>query len=198
MADSFAAAAPRCRNSRRNKGRPRRRGRDADEGCPRRPGCDAEQKKDYTFFRFNVDGVTPFLPLSDPANPLNGRTGRFKGSHTDYRVNVDYQWTDDVMTYVQFATGFKGGGISPRPYFPQQVRGFGPEELEAYELGMKSRWFDRRLQANVAIFYNDYLGYQSAPSNAKSDSSQASPCLSQAKLGLNRLAFRTRISARAG
>src|SRR5690606_4811271 len=77
--------------------------------------------------------------------------------------------------YVQFATGFKGGGISPRPYFPQQVRGFGPEELEAYEIGMKSRWFDSRVQANVAIFYNDYIGYQSTPTQCVDDAGNILP-----------------------
>lgn len=41
--------------------------------------------------------------------------------------------------------------------------GFGPEELEAYELGFKTRWFQQRFQANGAIFYNDYLGYQATP-----------------------------------
>ena len=122
-----------------------------------------KQDKDYTFYRFNIDGVNPYQPLSNPANPLNGRVGTFSGSHVDYRLNFDYQWTEDLMTYVQYSTGFKGGGISPRPYFPEQILGFGPEELIAYEFGAKTRWFDRRLQANVAVFYNDYKDYQASP-----------------------------------
>src|SRR5690606_21797259 len=123
-----------------------------------------DQNKDYTYYRFNVDGVNPYQPLSDPANPLNGTTGNFNGSHTDYRLSVDYQWNDDLMTYLSFSTGYKAGGVTPRPYVPQQVRGFGPEELEAWEFGLKSRLFDRRLQANVALFYNDYIGYQAMAS----------------------------------
>jgi iron complex outermembrane receptor protein len=134
-----------------------------------------KQDKDYTFQRLNIDGINPFQPLSDPANPLNGRVGRFEGSHTDYRLNIDYQWTDQLMTYVQYATGFKGGGISPRPYFPEQVRGFGPEELEAYEFGFKTRWFSQRLQANGAIFYNDYLGYQATPNQCVGDDGNILP-----------------------
>ncbi len=134
-----------------------------------------DQDKDYTYYRFNVDGVNPFQPLSDPANPLNGRTGNFSGSHTDYRVSLDYKWTDDVMTYLSFATGFKGGGVTPRPYVPEQVRGFGPEELEAWEFGLKSRLFDRRLQANLALFYNDYIGYQGMASNCVDENGQLLP-----------------------
>jgi iron complex outermembrane receptor protein len=134
-----------------------------------------KQDKDYEFQRYAIDGQSPFQPLSDPANPLNGRVGNFTGSHTDYRVNLDYQFTDDVMAYVQFATGFKGGGISPRPYFPEQVLGFGPEELEAWELGLKSRWFGRKLQANVALFKNDYIGYQATPNQCVDEDGQILP-----------------------
>lgn len=134
-----------------------------------------KQDKSYQFFRLNVDGVNPFQPLSDPANPLNGRIGRFDGSHTDYRFNVDYQWTQDFMTYVQYSTGFKGGGISPRPYFPEQILGFGPEELEAYEFGWKSRFFDRRVQANGAVFYNDYKGYQATPTQCVDENGNILP-----------------------
>lgn len=122
-----------------------------------------DQNKDYTFNRFNIDNKTPFIPLSNPANPLNGRTGNFSGDHTDYRLNLAYQFTDDIMAYGQYSTGFKGGGISPRPYFPEQVLGFGTEELKTYEIGFKSRLFDQRLQLNGAVFYNDYLNYQAAP-----------------------------------
>jgi len=134
-----------------------------------------DQDKDYTYYRFNIDGVNPFLPLSDPANPLNGRTGSFSGSHTDYRISLDYRWNDDVMSYLSFATGFKGGGVTPRPYVPEQVRGFGTEELEAWELGIKSRLFDRRLQANLAVFYNDYIGYQAMASNCVDEGGELLP-----------------------
>jgi len=134
-----------------------------------------KQDKDYTFYRFNIDGVTPYQPLSDPANPLNGRVGRFAGSNTDYRLNIDYQWTNELMTYLQFATGFKGGGISPRPYFPEQILGFGPEKLDAFEFGLKSRWLDRRVQANLAIFYNDYMDYQASPNQCVDENGQILP-----------------------
>ena len=134
-----------------------------------------KQDKSYEFFRLNVDGVNPFQPLSDPANPLNGRVGRYDGSHTDYRLNLDYQWTQDLMTYVQYSTGFKGGGISPRPYFPEQILGFGPEELNAYEFGWKSRFFNRKLQANGAVFYNDYKGYQATPTQCVDGSGNILP-----------------------
>ena len=56
------------------------------------------------------------------------------------------------------------GGISPRPYVPQQTTSFGPETLNAYELGFKSTWLDHRLKVNVAGFYNQYDNYQAPAS----------------------------------
>ena len=50
-------------------------------------------------------------------------------------------------------TGFKGGGIGPRPFNPAQARGFGPETLTSYEIGLKTDLFDRRVRFNVAAFY---------------------------------------------
>ncbi|HEY4212571.1 MAG TPA: TonB-dependent receptor [Steroidobacteraceae bacterium] len=121
-----------------------------------------KDKKDYTFYRYNIDGITPYLPLSNPANPLNGKVATFDGSHVDYRVGLNYQWTDTLMTYAEFSTGFKGGGVSPRPYFPQQAVGFGPETMDAYEVGLKSQWLDNRVRANISTFYNKYKNYQGA------------------------------------
>ena len=118
------------------------------------------EDKTYTYHRLNIDGVTEYLPLSNPTNPLNNTVGEYKGSHVDYRVDLDYQWTPTLMTYAEFSTGFKGGGVTPRPYYPQQVIGFGPETLKSYEIGMKSEWLDHSLRANLAAFYQQYSNYQ--------------------------------------
>ena len=118
------------------------------------------ERKAYTFERLNLDGVTPYPVLGN----LNGITGVYDGSHVDYRAAASYQWTPDLMTYFQFSTGFKGGGVSPRPYIAAQVTPFGPETLNAYEIGIKSQWFDRRVRLNLAAFYNQYDNYQATPS----------------------------------
>ena len=44
---------------------------------------------------------------------------------------------------LEVSTGFKGGGIGPRPFNPAQVQPFGPETLTNYELGLKTDLFDR-------------------------------------------------------
>ncbi len=114
-----------------------------------------EEHKDYTFERRNYNGtVNPFL------GTLNGQTGNYNGDRVDYRANVQYQWSPAVMTYAQISTGFKGGGINPRPFNPAQVVSFNPETLTAYEGGIKTTLFDRKMRFNVAGYYSDYKDIQ--------------------------------------
>jgi iron complex outermembrane recepter protein len=91
---------------------------------------------------------------------LNGLEGHFAGNKTDYRVALQYQWTPGLMTYADVSTGFKGGGVNPRPFYAAQAISFAPETLTAYELGLKSDWLDHRLRVNVATFYDNYKNIQ--------------------------------------
>jgi iron complex outermembrane receptor protein len=121
------------------------------------------EKKDYLFGRFNPNGIGDFLPLSNPANPLSGFVGTYEESIPDYRAALSYHITPDIMAYAQFSTGFKGGGVAPRPYSYYQIRSFGAEKLRAYEIGFKSQFLDRRITLNGDVFYMDYKGYQGTP-----------------------------------
>jgi iron complex outermembrane receptor protein len=122
-----------------------------------------DQKKDYTFGRYNPDGVGDYLPLSNPTNPLSGYVGTYKATVTDYRAAASYKITQETMVYAQFATGHKAGGIAPRPYDYRQIRPFGAEKLKSYELGFKTDLLDRKLRLNGSAFYMNYEGYQGIP-----------------------------------
>ena len=114
-----------------------------------------KEHKDYTFVRLSRDGtVHPFL------GALNGVHTNYDASNVDYRVALQYRWNDEVMTYAQVATGFKGGGISPRPFVPGQAQPFNPEKLTSYELGAKVDLFDRKLRLNGAVFQSKYKDLQ--------------------------------------
>lgn len=113
-----------------------------------------KENKEYTFSRLNP--YDQALPSYTPVGPLNGTTGTYSGSHMDYRAGVQYQWTDQVMTYAQWSTGFRGGGVNPRPFIPQQEVPFGPESLHATEVGLKSDLLDHHLRLNVSGFFNQY------------------------------------------
>lgn len=116
----------------------------------------SKETKDYTFFRFIYDGVTPNPFLG----ALNGVTGSYEGDKWDYRLAVDYRISPEFLVYASTSTGFKGGGIGPRPFNPAQVQSFDPETLTAYEVGFKSDLFDRKLRINAAAFFNKYKDIQ--------------------------------------
>jgi iron complex outermembrane receptor protein len=86
--------------------------------------------------------------------------GTFEDSRTDWRVAFDWRFADDFMVYTQAATGFKGGGINPRPFFLVQIESFQPEELTSWEFGAKSTLADGRVRLNGALFFNEYTDIQ--------------------------------------
>ena len=106
--------------------------------------------KSYTYYRLSFDGKTPNPFLG----ALNGLEARFQGSRPDWHVSADYRFNPAVMTYVSWGTGYKAGGDSPRPFNPAQAIGFGPEKVNAYEIGVKTDLFDRTVRFNTAVFYN--------------------------------------------
>ncbi len=147
----------------------------------------SDEKKVYTYFRHNGDGTI----ISNPAGynglvaGLNGTSATFKGSRVDWRVNADYKLTSDMMGYVSVSTGYKGGGVNPRPFFPTQARAFQPETLTAYEIGLKNQFFDRRMRLNLSAFYNDYKNIQLSLSSCADPTGKypASPCALPSNVG---------------
>ncbi len=75
-------------------------------------------------------------------------------------ASLSYQWNDDIMTYFTYQQGFRGGGFNPRPANLLTIGTFNPEEVENFELGIKSDWLDQRLRVNANLFYMDYTDLQ--------------------------------------
>jgi iron complex outermembrane receptor protein len=124
-----------------------------------------DESKTYTYTRVDLQGNrnpdgTSTLPI---LGALDGVTGVYDGPQSDrfdFRLNAQFEITNDISVYGQWSTGFKGGGINPRPFNAQQVKPFGPETLESYELGFKSDFFDRRVRLNLAAFFSKYEDIQ--------------------------------------
>lgn len=112
-----------------------------------------EEEKTYTFQRRNPFGPGPSYT---PVGVLDNTSATYSGNNTDYRAGVQYQWTPAFMTYLQYSTGFRGGGVNPRPFVIQQEVPFGPETVAATEFGFKADLLDKRLRLNGATFFNRY------------------------------------------
>lgn len=162
----------------------------------------SEDEKTYTYFRSNPDGTIPgpgpcefFLgaPTAGPTGVGNSPnclllglydiSDTFEGSQSDYRLVTNYNFTDSFMAYASLSTGFKGGGVNPRPFFGpaspnNQLANFEPETLTTIEFGFKADLLDDTLRINGAVFQNDYedviLTLSSCPT---------SPCLQPNNVG---------------
>jgi len=79
------------------------------------------------------------------------------------KINLQYDFSDDVKAYAQYSRGFKSGGAN-LPGGAGELLGaaaiYRPEVLDAFEVGLKTQTSDRRLTANFAAFYYDYQGLQ--------------------------------------
>lgn len=75
-------------------------------------------------------------------------------------ASLSYDVTNDVLAYASYSDGFKVGGWTPRLFSQQSLKRYLPERLKAYELGLKTSWFDHRLTFNIDIFQSDYSNLQ--------------------------------------
>jgi iron complex outermembrane receptor protein len=87
------------------------------------------------------------------------------------RALVEFQATDDVLLYAQYATGLRNGNTNSSavlgvidaflgPGASDAFAGYGPDFVETYELGYKSRWLDGALTLNAALFHSEYQDLQ--------------------------------------
>ena len=119
----------------------------------------------FRWFDFELaeqaDAVTGF-----PGVPGPGQGPQLASSTDDviFRVNVAYQLTDDVMTYLQFAQGFRAGGTNDQTAASLAgvtiPAGFNSDSLDNYELGFKSSWYDSRLFLNGSLYFIDWSDIQ--------------------------------------
>jgi iron complex outermembrane receptor protein len=90
------------------------------------------------------------------------------------KIVGEYDVSDDAMVYLSFSKGFKPGGsnltfgfteaedvIAERPVAPAMVfPTYESEEIEAFELGLKTDFFEGKARANIALFTYEYLNLQ--------------------------------------
>jgi iron complex outermembrane receptor protein len=80
-----------------------------------------------------------------------------------YFLNASYFATDDVMLFATTSTGYKAGGFNSEGAaapLSRAQRGFAPEEIKNYEIGVKSQIFGKTLQFNATAFRMDIENYQ--------------------------------------
>ena len=87
--------------------------------------------------------------------PCNSFTDKEWDQFTGTAI-ADYRVSDDVLTYLSVSRGYKAGGFNAGQCFA----GFNPENLTAYEVGVKSQAFEDRVQLNASVFVYTYKDIQ--------------------------------------
>jgi len=90
-----------------------------------------------------------------PTTPITFRQAGF--SATTGSANLSYRVDRDVTVYASYARGNSPGGLNSGG---AALINYGPQNVDAYELGMKSQFLNRHLQLNVALFDNEYKDIQ--------------------------------------
>lgn len=115
---------------------------------------------------FRVLGVSP-----GPAYDRSTTDKAFSGT-----VGLQYRPVDDVMLYATYNRGFKAGGVNidsnggglvannpaERPGAVPANPVYRPETVNAYEIGGKFEYLDRRARTNISFFYYDISDVQVA------------------------------------
>jgi len=76
------------------------------------------------------------------------------------RVALKYDINPDVNVFASATRGFKSGGWNARGTTSVANQAFNPEKVWAYEAGLRSEWFDRKLRFNVTAFVTDVQDLQ--------------------------------------
>jgi len=77
------------------------------------------------------------------------------------KVALEYQVTPRVLAYASFSEGFKAGGYNGLASTAVALNSpYDPQKMKAYEIGVKSEFFDRKAKVNISAFFNDYSSLQ--------------------------------------
>jgi iron complex outermembrane receptor protein len=108
----------------------------------------------YTKDKRYIDFARSF---SDARPSLTFPREKTGNGNVSWRLAVDQKLNENILTYASYSRGFKSGLFNAtNPGLPPVQ----PQVTDAYEVGLKSELFDRRLRANISAFQNDVSGLQ--------------------------------------
>jgi iron complex outermembrane receptor protein len=84
-------------------------------------------------------------------------SGSVRYTSFDPSVTIDYRWRDGLHSYFKYSEGYRAGGFN---LYNVVLRPFQPENLSAFEVGLKSSWWNDRLRFNIDGFDEGYRDIQ--------------------------------------
>lgn len=113
--------------------------------------------------RFNPGGTVPLTPLAPTFQEGQSFTADYSDSWSQVtaQATAEYSPTDDLLFYLTYSTGYKGGGFEDTPANAiAAMISYDPETVVNVELGAKIDFLDGRARLNAAAFMMDYEDLQ--------------------------------------
>ncbi|MES1972222.1 MAG: TonB-dependent receptor [Pseudomonadota bacterium] len=117
-------------------------------------------------------GRTTFLNQINTLAPQR-YSPRFSAWNISGDITLSYDFARDVHGYATYSRSFKSGGInlsglplnSTSTGVDLTTQTVKPEKVNAFEVGLKTQFLDRRLTVNLAGFWTDISDYQATVNN---------------------------------
>ncbi len=142
-----------------------------------------EEKEGSRRMDFTRNGVVAPVGEIDTVVAKNFSAERqdLKGSRTEQNlspsINLQYDWSDDMMLYATLSRGFKSGGYDARSNASPEANLIRPdnntedlilvgsfeyeeEQATSFEMGAKTTLLDGAAELNIAAFYTEYEDLQ--------------------------------------
>lgn len=92
------------------------------------------------------------------------------------KLALEYRTDGGGLWYALASRGYKAGGVNSDSLIPDDQRTFDTETMWNYELGVKTRLLDRRIDLTAALFYQDRDDVQTKQSLVEPVEGEACPC----------------------
>lgn len=102
----------------------------------------------------------PFPPGIPAYAAADNCAGRASFDQFTWRASLDYQIGANKLVYASYNKGFRSGGFNGRAASPTSLGPYFPETVDAYEVGLKADWLDRKLRTNIALYRTKYNNKQ--------------------------------------
>jgi iron complex outermembrane receptor protein len=103
----------------------------------------------YTLINTDTGATLARIPFTAPKQTW---------TDTSYRGKLAWEPNADVLTYLSYSKGFKGGGYNSFGVGAQP--GYDPEIMKSWEVGVKAYLWDRRAFVTAAAYDNTYRNLQ--------------------------------------
>ncbi len=119
---------------------------------------------------------TPLTPAQTGVLAPQSYEPEFSDTNVSGDFTVSYDIADNLLGYATYAKSFKSGGINlsglPLDANGQPITAVEtvkPEDVNHYEIGLKSQWLDGRFTANLAGFWTEINDYQATVTNSQAN-----------------------------